>query len=327
MLAVMREELKTFSDFDGLPPAVVEALAARARRLRVPARRWLVRPGRVLSGRFYLLEGRVQLIELGRSVIVHAGSARARRAIYPGAAGVETLTPAVFLNVDSALLEAAGGEAGGDGLGAPEVVSEEACWQRRFLSSPLMQHLAPTAWQRILRAMTRHDFAAGDTVIRAGERAACCYVLRAGTAAIRRGDETLARLTPGALFGEDALIRGGVRNADVIMTGAGSVMSLPAERFRAWLLDVVVRPVTAPDGRVRLALDATAEADVRLSVDELRDARWRLAAAEQYVVVGAGAAERALAAFLLAEQGIDARPLASAGGAVRPARCGPGPSA
>src|SRR5690606_17657091 len=142
-------------------------LAAGARRLRVPARRWLVRPGRVLAARVYLLEGRVRLVEAERAVIVNAGSARARRAVYPGAAGVATLATSVFLWVDPAGLDGPGPHPAG--LGMPEVNAAESSWQRRFLTSPLMQRLEPAAWQRVLRAMSRTRRHAGEVIIRAGE--------------------------------------------------------------------------------------------------------------------------------------------------------------
>jgi CRP-like cAMP-binding protein len=322
----MREQLRRFTDFAAMPAPALDAVAARARRLRVPARRWLVRPGRLLSGRFYLLEGRIQLIEAGRSVIVNAGSARARRAVYPGASGVETLTPALFVSVDPALLDAPDRVDPRASLGVPEVNAGESSWQRRFLTSPLMQRLDPAAWQRILRAMSRRHVEAGEPVVRLGERADCCYVLSAGAAEIHDATErVVATLAPGHLFGEDALVSGGARNASVVMTCAGSVVSLAADCFQSWLLDAVVWPVASTDGRRTISLEPHRPADVWLPVDELRSAGARLPPGPPYVIVGAGWRARALAAFLLAEQGIDARPLA-APDPLMPARCGPGPS-
>jgi CRP-like cAMP-binding protein len=304
-------QLRHFADFESLPPAVLEVIAGRARRLRLPARRWLVRPGRALSDRFYLLEGRARLLEGGRSGIVSAGSARARRAVYPGATGVETLTSAVFMSIDPALLEC---EAGSDArLGVPEVSLGESSWQRRFLTSALMQRLDPTAWQRILRAMQSQRYEPGALVIEAGQRADCCYVLCSGQAEIRAaaGTVVLAVLEPGALFGEDALVSGRERNADVVMNTAGSVVSLAAEQFQAWLLDVVVRPLRDADGRPLISLGPDCpSALLRVPLTGIRSAARSLSPAERYGIVGGSWGERSLAAFLLAEQGINARPVA-----------------
>ncbi|HEX7037727.1 MAG TPA: cyclic nucleotide-binding domain-containing protein [Pseudomonadales bacterium] len=316
----MRERLRQFSDFATLDPAALAAVAASSKRLRVPARRWLLRAGRRLSGRFYLLEGRVQLVEQGRPVIVAAGSARARRMIYPGAAAVETLTPAEFLRV----LVPAPEHAADLPAGVPDLLAEE-CWQQRFLSSPLMQRLDPQIWQRVLRAMRRIRFAAGERLIRLGAGADCCYVLCSGSAEIRSADgRPLARLEPGSLFGEDALICGGVRNADVVACVAGTAMALEAERFRGWLLEEVVQPIGEIGARI--AVDLGGGIGLRVAVPALRRVAPELDREVGYAITGGSVAERNLAAFLLAEHGLDARPLLPAGG-VRPVPCGARPSA
>ncbi len=305
------EQLSRFADFEGWSARRMESVARSVRRLKVPAGRWLVRPGRSLAARVFLVEGRVRLLDAGRSVIVNAGSARARRAVYPGAAGVQSLTSAVFVSLDPVLLEAAGAVRPEGAPGIPELLAEES-WQRRFLTSPLMRRLGPVAWQRILRATRRTDYGAGARVIEAGEPAACCHVLCSGRAEIRIGERVVAVLSAGGLFGEDALVSGRPRNATVVMTVAGSAVSLPAEQFQRWLLDAVVRPLAEPGARPILSLSGEGpDGAVRLQVDELRRAGAGLSSAESYAVVGGRWSERTLAAFLLAEQGIDARPVAA----------------
>lgn len=305
-------ELKRFAGLDALPAGALDTVAARARRLRVPSGRWLVRPGRRLPSLFFLLEGRIRLLEGGRSVIVSAGSARARRAVYPGVAGVETLTPAVFLSVDPDLLDAVAGPEAGEPPGVPEVNAGESSWQRRFLTSPLMQRLEPAAWQRILRAMTTEWYPSGTRVIRAGDAAACCYVLCSGRARIvtADGEETRAVLEPGSLFGEDALVSGRARNAHVVMARGGSVVSLSAEHFQSWLLDAVVRPLAAVGDRPVISLDPRDGRAVSCpTLNDIRHSGRTLSSGETYAIVGGAWPERTLAAFLLAEQGIDASPL------------------
>ena len=310
--AMAAAELSRFIGLEGLPGDTLEDLAGKARRLRLPAGRWLVRPGRRLSMQVFLLHGRVRLLQGGRSVVVSAGSARARRPIYPGAAGVETLTSAEFLRVDPALLASVAGLAGGEDPGVPEVLADDASWQGRFLASPLMQRLDGPAWQRILRAMSRERYASGTPIIRAGGGAECCYVLCAGRADIVRPGtgETLAVLEPGSLFGEDALVSGRARNADVVMREDGSSVSLSAEHFQAWLLDAVVRPLGAVGERPVVSLDPSCRrARLWPTLDDIRQAGRALSPGVEHAVTGGTWPERTLAAFLLAEQGIDARPL------------------
>jgi len=310
-------ELKAFAPFREFSAADLAAAAAASRRIRLPARRWLVRPGRMLADHFFLLEGRVLLVAGGRASVVTAGSERARRAVYPGAAGVETLTEAVFADVPAAALERPG-SAGPEAAGLPappQVSAAEGSWEQAFLTSPLMARLPAAAWQRVLRAMTRHTFAAGQAIIQAGEPGECCYVLTAGRAQISRADgQVIAGVAPGQLFGEDALVTGAARNASVVMTEAGGAVSLPGEEFRHRLLDAVVRPARRPGDRCVLSLDGASGVSagpqaLPLALHEVRAAAVSLCRRERYAIVGGRCAERVLAAFLLAEQGLDARPV------------------
>lgn len=303
------DELSRFTDFRHLEPVALRELAAASRRLRLPPRRWLVRPGRTFGGAVYLLDGRVRLLDGERTSVVNAGSARAARPIYPGPGAVQTLTTCSVLSVPVAWLDA-WQAAPGAGLGAPQVVAEDGCWQHRFLGTPLMQHLRAHVWQRVLRAMTAADHDAGDWILRRGERSGGCFVLGRGAAQVLGAcGEVLATLTPGSLFGEDALITDGPRNASVRMQTGGRVMCLGAEDFRRSLLDEVAAPL-AEAGERRLVALVPGAGGITVAGAALRQAGRALSAGHRYGIVGGRLTERQLAAFLLAEQGIDARPLA-----------------
>ncbi len=307
---MLADRLKGFIGFEGLPAAALAALADQSRRVRLPPGRWLVRPGRTLSGHYYLLAGRVRLLEGGRACAVTAGSEPARRPVYPGCAGVETLTAATFLRLEPHVLEQAWGP---DDLGVPEVDTDPEAWQRRFLASPLMQRLAPADWQRVLRAMASTTYHAGEAVIVAGEAGDHCHVLAEGQAEIVGPDGArLACIEPGQLFGEDALVTGRVRNASVIMTRSGAAVRLAGDQFQRWLLDAVVPPLAAPGSRRLVVLEpATAgPAALRVALASIRRAARALPRNQSFAVAGGSRPERFLAAFLLAEQGLDARPLA-----------------
>jgi CRP-like cAMP-binding protein len=303
------EDLKRMPAFADLPAAAMTALAAEARRVRLPPRRWLVQPGRVLAGHYYLLDGRVRIVGDGAPVIVTAGTERAQSAVYPGAAGVETLSPSLFLKVNP---EPPGWAPDAGELGVPEVRSDDDAWQRRFLMSPLLQRLEPPAWQRILRAMSRQTHDAGEQIVAAGQGADRCYVLCAGRAEVTTAAGLrLATLQPGSLFGEEALISGAVRNASVWMRSAGATVSLPAVHFDSLLLHAIVQPLGDAHGRRLISLDPEPPAAaIRMAVAEIRVAVRSLAPAQRYGVVGGSRRERALAAFLLVQLGIDAAPLA-----------------
>jgi len=186
-------------------------------------------------------------------------------------------------------------------------------WEVRFLSSPLLQRLGPREWQRLLRGMSVEAVDAGQTLIRAGSPGDVCYVLRRGRAAVHVGRRTLAILEPGSLFGEDALITGGTRNASVTFLGAGAVGRLDAWRFETWLLEAAIQPLAAPAGRLILDLDPAEGAAgpcQYLPLHRLRDPALGLCGSAAYCVAGATLRERCLAAFVLTQRGFDVAPLA-----------------
>lgn len=301
------DALRLFADFEALPAATLSFLAARARHMRLPAGRWLVRPGRCLDGRLYLAEGRLRVGRHGAWEQIAAGEARARQAVYPGCNAAQTLTGTRLLRFDAAT--AAWLDAGG-ALGVPEVEVDDGSWQCRFLGSPLMQRLRPAAWQRILRAMTAAAHDAGEAIVRAGAPADCCYVLCKGRATVHAADgRQLAELGPGDLFGEEALITGAVRNAHVVMREPGASVRLAADRFERWLLHEVVAPAMPEDARLPLVLDGAGPVAGRLTLAALREAASDLPTDRAYAVTGGSSGERYLAAFLLIRAGIDARPL------------------
>jgi CRP-like cAMP-binding protein len=306
-VAMDPERLKHLDGFETLPSSLLAEAARQARLLRLPAGRWLVRAGRRLPGRLYLLSGRLRLKGRGGSWQVSAASEAARRPVYPGPVEVFTLQSSELAAVPHAVLDGLTETAPGPLPGLPRL-REDDSWQHRFLGSPLMQKLPPAAWQRVLRAMARHRFEPRDVVVRAGEPAACCYVLSGGHAEILApGGERVASLRPGALFGEDALLSGGYRNATVRFCSAGSAVSLPAACFEAWLVSAVTPPLSDLAGRRLLSLDGRAPGR-KIALARLRDGAAGLPGGHAYAVTGGAWRQRRLAAFLLAEQGLDVCP-------------------
>lgn len=304
---VIPESFLPFHPFADADPRLLVWAAERASLLQLPRRRWLVRSGRQLQGHLYLVRGQVRLsLADGRILEVSGQTAGARMPVYPGPAAVLTLTPVRLLRLDatSEELEAAtriDDESASQISQLPEVQSTERCWQHRFLSSALLQRLSPTSWQRLLRAMAGASFNAGEAVVIEGRPGDLCYVLRTGRAEVRRDGRVLATLYPGDFFGEEALITGSGRNASILMTESGSVMTLSVEAFRRLLLAEVVRAIDEPGRRVLLHIEDS-------SVD-LREAAMSLRKDADYAVSGGSAPQQALAVFLLARQGIVAAPL------------------
>ncbi len=79
------------------------------------------------------------------------------------------------------------------------------------------------------------DYAAGATLFRAGDPGDALYVVLAGTVAIVRDGHTLVELSPGACFGEVALVDSSTRTAGARAATPAACLVLTAERFRAIL--------------------------------------------------------------------------------------------
>ncbi len=334
---VMKSELKPesllpFHPFADADPRLPVWAAERASLLRLPQRRWVVRAGRRLQGHLYLMRGQVQLsLADGRMLDVSGQTARARMPVYPGPAAILTLTPVQLLRLDATSEELEAATRADDDSASrtsqlPEVQPPDRCWQHRFLSSALLQRLSPTSWQRLLRAMVGASFNAGDAVVIEGRPGDLCYVLRTGRAEVHRDGRVLATLSPGDLFGEEALITGSGRNASILMTESGSVMTLSVEAFQRLLLAEVVRTIDQPGRRILLHIeDALADLGQRSSarhagtgpdqgappvrLKSFREAATSLRKDAAYAVAGGSAPQQALAVFLLARQGIVAAPL------------------
>jgi hypothetical protein len=190
----------------------------------------------------------------------------------------------------------------------------------RFLARPALRSLSPLHWQQLLRAMSPLVLADGHWLLREGDAAGACFVVRSGRIELSRGGRVLAVLASGDLFGEDALATGGRRNASARALGDATVMALPAAAFQSWLLEAVTRWQVSPpaverssEGLApellhfwRLADGTDALPAVAASCDPqgLREEPPRLLSGVPYLVTGASAGQRALAALLLARPGL-----------------------
>ncbi len=289
--------LSSFEPFAALGRSELDLVRRHARRLQIPSRRWLLRPGRTLRGHHFLLRGSVATVR--PTAIVSAGQAAAKKALYPGAIGLRTLKDSEFLQVPASVIELLDHE-----HERPLIAVGEAtdCWQTRFLGSDLMTSLPPVLWQRLLTGLEPTSFARGAWVIREGEQHADgCYVLTAGTARVQRAGRMLARLTPGDLFGEDALITGEPRNASIQMELDGQVMTLAADDFRRFLIGTLLEGVYA-EPSTTVGVEKTL---LRFgSSRDLRERIARLPASGEYLISSSLPEVESLAIFLMRKRGL-----------------------
>ena len=297
----MYTDIARFEPFAGLDRTELELVARHARRLALPGGRWLLRPGRTLRGHHFLLDGSVATLH--PSGVISAGEAAAARAIHPGAGGLRTLCDC----------QPAAGARTGDRF--PSGCRPEYRAHRRraggLLADPLSRLRAHgSAAAGCLAECSRpaqasRTAAARERVIRELDPdSRNCYVLADGVARVVRQGRCLAVLEPGELFGEDALITSEPRNASVVMETDGLIMSLDAEAFRHFLVELLLTGIYEPpaeasgrDARVLLRLGSSHDLRLRIA---------RLNPAVCYLVSSGRLEVESLAIFLMRKSGIAA---------------------
>src|SRR5690606_3348264 len=108
-----------------------------------------------------------------------------------------------------------------------------------LLGSELFAQVPPARIQSLFVKFEEHPCHLGDVIVREGDSGDTFFVIKQGKAMVTRQhsgrEETLAALTAGNFFGEDALISDAPRNATVTMTSDGLLMRLGKDDFRALL--------------------------------------------------------------------------------------------
>ena len=112
----------------------------------------------------------------------------------------------------------------------------------RVLELPLFAGVSNAAVERALEQLVEVPMAAGDVVIRQGDRADRFYVIESGTVVVSQTDAAgaaheLRRMGSDEVFGELGLLSGAPRSATVTAASEGLLLALDADAF----LDLVGR--------------------------------------------------------------------------------------
>ena len=303
---MLLEYFTRIPEFADLPSAELRALAAASHVLCVPPGRQLIRSRRSprqASGYLYLLRGSLQLSP-GRYKL------KARRSgtlpyFFPGCERARTLSTCQILRVDARHREFALHRCG---VGALPVAGGSESWLQRFLSSSMMRRLSPAEWQRVLAAFTSIQFSAGTLIVKRGQSGDACFVMESGEAQVHVAGRVLAHLRPGDFFGEDALLLEGRRTANVSAVSDVSVRRISREVFLQVLAAALIEWVPAAGNGRRLVL-AGPSAPGGVPVEGLREWASRTSDDRPVFVSGGNRRQRALAAFLLIQRGIQAYPI------------------
>ena len=184
-------------------------------------------------------------------------------------------------------------------LGSPQVCTPVdqgfEPWLRRFLGGPLLESLSALELQRLFRALTVLEVATGEVVIRRGDPGDTFYVVCDGAVQIVQQGHRQHVVSCGGFFGEDALLSGALRNADVIALSPCTLLQLPVDLF-AQLLTGSLRAPPADRECERIVL--TESLDPRALCD-------RLQTETSYLLIGGSSGGRRVAAFLLRHRGFE----------------------
>lgn len=207
-----------------------------------------------------------------------------------------------------------------------ELDESESDWLETLLTSALFNRVPPGNIQKLLSRFNERVVSLGEEIVREGEEGSECYVIKSGRAIVTRKQhnqtETLAALSNGDLFGEDALVSNLPRNASVTMSSDGVLMTLTKEDFDTLLKSPVLEYVSRAEldhlveegdtGTVLLDVRTPQEVAVSpipraqcIPLGQLRSRLDELSDVFVYVVCGEGRAEAA--AYILTEAGYQAR--------------------
>lgn len=200
-------------------------------------------------------------------------------------------------------------------------------WMDALLESELFSQIPPAKIQSLFVKFREKEVELGEKVIEQGEPGDTFYVIKQGKAMVTREQagkqETVAALSSGSFFGEDALISDTERNATVTMTSDGVLMCLEKDDFKELLQESVIKRVN--DDQMREMMDEGDRAcvllDVRLPMEfkhdrkpgakniPLTELRRELKNLEKdfiYVVSCDGGGRSELGCYLLSEAGFEA---------------------
>lgn len=196
-------------------------------------------------------------------------------------------------------------------------------WVLGLLTSRTVQMLPQGNVDELFAVLERLEVNKGDTLMTEGEAGDYGYIIATGQAGVFKcqaeGEQQVAELQRGDLFGESALVAHEPRSASVHMLTSGVLMRLAGEQFRKLLKSHVVRWITAEHAIKQIADGATLldvreapenkqlsiEGSLHMPLAELRRRSNQLNPEHPVITCSNMGSRCAAAAFTLATMGFD----------------------
>lgn len=329
-MTITREILQTFTPFDSLIGEYLDKALAKVATREYPKGAQLFNQGERTDDSFFLLKGKVELLESNyctHQISVESGRSRfALNQSNPLQATAIAKSRVQVLTIEREFLDllltwSQSGEYSLTGLQDHHIdvdTDEESVdWMSNLLRSPLLQQVPPANIQQLFTHFETLEFDAGATVIREGDVGDYFYVIESGCAKVSsKGSNTAVDLVAGQYFGEEALVGETLRNATVTMLTPGSIMRLNKAAFTTLLQEPVLRYISfdeiSPDGSqvldVRLPIEFrqnSVPGSVNLPLGRLRKQLQTFSQGQRLVVTDDGGNRSQVAAHLLCQAGFD----------------------
>jgi CRP-like cAMP-binding protein len=328
--------LKTLVPASSLNAENFQELAGKAIVEELPAGKVLFKQRDVDRKTVYLLEGEVTLVSEKGTTVVKGGSDIAKHPLanhQPRQHTATTKTLCKITRFDSDLLDIlltwdqlSGIEVSEISVEEEEAASQDGDWMTRILQSQAFHQVPPANIQAMFMRMQEFPARAGDTIIKQGDEGDYYYIIKSGKAKVTRASKTgseltLAQLSDGDAFGEEALLSDSKRNANITMLTDGMLMRLSKADFNALLKEPMLSWLTFEEAEKKVASGGAVWLDVRLESEYqnsgidgsmniplfmLRLKADSLDPNRQYIVYCDTGRRSSAAAFLLSERGFQA---------------------
>lgn len=339
------ETLKKYIPFSELDDRYLEDALEHLSPKSIAKGEMLFKRGRTLGERFYLLSGRVDLIDAGyNSVSIDADIETYSQSLNPESptrCSCVAKSPVEVFSIEAEVLDRIVawsqsaamtnhdeyGEA--DQVGEIEVSTindEDASdWMSSLLQSPLFTKIPLSQVQVLFSRFEGLELKRGDIVIKEGEKGDYFYVLASGSARVTNRLATIeVTLEPGSYFGEEALLGKTPRNATIEMLEDGLLKRLTAADFESLLkapileylvkedLDNLDKPYKVIDVKTPIEFRFShVSGSINVPLARLRSSLGELAKSSVYVVPDDAGSRADIAAHLLCQAGFEAYILSS----------------
>lgn len=321
---------------NSMRPAIQQSLAKKSETLMFSPGSYIFQIGEKASSALFLFDGEIQFEDrrqrvLSRLTAGHPDAAHRLAHESPRKVSARCLNAVTCLSVDARLLDMMmtwhqNGALEVNELSSTEVDATSDDWMTRLLRMPIFRRIPPSKLQAVFLRMRPMSVSAGEIIVQQGDKGDFFYVVISGQGVVTREDpgeepECLAALGIGDCFGEDALISSTPRSASVAMLTAGKLMRLAKDDFCSLVSEPLSRKIARHQAITKVSAGQARWLDVRhapnparpplsesikIPLQLLRPRLAELSADLCYICVCDDEEQSAVAAFMLAQHGLDA---------------------